>query len=382
MRFGRWALVVAFAGLMVTTRPARAEEGSCSQQCGAEAEQAYQACIDDGGRRGGLQGGRRTDLQVLHGRELPGGTAGRLHGQVREDVATQVQNECLQKCDLVDGCDTKCQGAHDAALERCAKELCGEPDPAAATTHRSAASINVRRSRTASSRSASRRTARRRRTSAPTRRRRRSLSAPTASAACRPRCRARTAAQRRRRGPSSTASPRARARTSVMRSRTTCRRSASKSTAPSRARPARSAASTPPKARSSNASRTVGPKPTARRRPRPTGDACVANECGEPDPDCAARCEEAVGKLVAACVDAGFDEAFCNAKGDEARRHCIDEHCDDVDGPEPTLWRSAARTTRSSVCVAASPKAAPRRTARPPRRASSRAASRSTARPT
>src|SRR5262245_39543586 len=48
MRFGR-ILVVSLIALTVAGRAMAEEKGSCSGQCGSEAEQAYHQCIDQGG---------------------------------------------------------------------------------------------------------------------------------------------------------------------------------------------------------------------------------------------------------------------------------------------------------------------------------------------
>jgi hypothetical protein len=353
MRFGRWALVVAFAGLMVTTRPARAEEGSCSQQCGAEAEQAYQACIDDGGGEEDCKAAAAQTFKSCMDANCQEGQPGDCTAKC-EDVATQVQNECLQKCDLVDGCDTKCQGAHDAALERCAKELCGEPDPGCgddpqkccvdqcqevahgvfaeciAANGEEAKDLCTDQAKTAFAECAD------------------GQCGVPPEVPCEDRCAAKTKGAFEHCLAEGKGEDVCHALADDLQKECVEEHCAEPGpTCEERCQHSAEGAFLECVANG-------GTEADCKAAAETNRDACVANECGEPDPDCAARCEEAVGKLVAACVDAGFDEAFCNAKGDEARRHCIDEHCDDVDGPEPTCEERCANHAQLGLrrCIA------------------------------
>jgi hypothetical protein len=82
--------------------------------------------------------------------------------------------------------------------------------------------------------------------------------------------------------------------------------------------------------------------------------ACVAARCGTLDPSCPDRCEEAVEPIVAACLEAGFSEAFCRAQAEEAVRHCIDEHCDDEEAPDPSCEERCGDHARHALrrCLA------------------------------
>lgn len=80
------------------------------------------------------------------------------------------------------------------------------------------------------------------------------------------------------------------------------------------------------------------------------GVACVADQCATPEPDCPTRCGSAIGALVDACNASGeFDPTFCHAKGAEALRHCIDEHCVDSPAPEPTCGERCADHAKVDV---------------------------------
>ena len=70
--------------------------------------------------------------------------------------------------------------------------------------------------------------------------------------------------------------------------------------------------------------------------------------------DCTARCQAAADQLVQECLAAGVPEDECRARGDAANRHCVADHCDGVEPPDPTCAEQCESHAREvlQVCVA------------------------------
>src|SRR5262249_37544571 len=102
-------VLASVIGLVLAAGVARAEEVSCAEQGGVEAEQAYQHCIGEGGSEADCKDAAAQTFQSC--------TENNCANQPQdcqakcEDVATHVQNECLEKCTEGD-CASICQQAH------------------------------------------------------------------------------------------------------------------------------------------------------------------------------------------------------------------------------------------------------------------------------
>jgi hypothetical protein len=345
MRSGR-TLIVSLLAILAVRVALADEKDSCAAQCGMDAEQSYRQCVDDGGSETDCKAAARATFQACIESSCDDGAPQDCQGKC-EDVAAHVEDECLEKCGDGEDCAETCAQAKSIALDRCAKELCGEPDPGCGGDDARKCCIDECRDLKHGVFAACIAT---------------EGDGEDAKKLCSERA---DDAFRRCKQEHCDLEPEAPCEER-------CARTAGKAFESCLADGTSEEVCLELKVAMKEqclAKRCADPEPTCKERCQGSADGafvacvadggieeackalaagirdeCVAAHCDEPDAACTDRCIDAVIPIVEACVEAGFDQAFCNGQGEEAVRHCVDAHCDG--DPKPSCRERCAGHAR------------------------------------
>ncbi|HXJ36202.1 MAG TPA: hypothetical protein VMS22_19390 [Candidatus Eisenbacteria bacterium] len=343
MRIGRIVVTAAF-GLLLAARGAVAEDRPCAEQCGVQAEQAFQTCIEQGGSDEDCKAAAAQTFQTCVDTNCQTPPAGDCQSKC-EESATGVQNKCLANCDAGDACADICQHAHDEALTRCVSDLCdgteGCQDAPDKCCHADCQTFahGVFTDCIATEGEAAKELCSARADEA--------LKQCTVDhcndqpeVPCEDRCngKAEKAGQAcLDNGGTEDACAMLKATVKQQCIDENC------------SDPGPSCEETCQQNAEAGFQECVaggGTENDCAAAAQTAKDQCIANQCNADD--CPARCAEAVAKVVAACVDAGFDQDFCDALGEEAQRHCVEEHCSD-ESPDASCKERCADHARHDL---------------------------------